>query len=302
MGFSKGFLARVVLWTLSGCLLVSLISGCSSLLYYPTKGQYYNPGSFGLLAEDIFFSTSEQTKIHAWLFRSSASGSSKGTVVFFHGNAENLTSHFVALSWLPKQGYNFLIFDYPGYNLSEGEPTPRSTVEAGVAAVEWVNTHLESEKESKRNVFTYGHSLGGIVSLRVVIELKKKYKTHQVQGLIVDGTFQSYKRASQTVMAKHWLTWLFQPLGYFLLSDEWAPKELDLLSPLPVLVLHGEKDKVIDFKLGQELFASLIEPKEFYPVANGHHGDLFFVDEGQHRQKMLDFLSVHLASDKGKTL
>lgn len=254
-----------------------LATGCSSLLYYPRQGRFYNPKDFKLVQEEVYFPNKNNEKIHGWWFDSKTQPA-KGTFVYFHGNAENLTSHFAALSWLPDQGYNYFIFDYPGYGESEGKPSPYSNVVTGQAAIQWVHDHKDPTP-----LIIYGQSMGGITALRAAFEEKGKIP---MKAIIADGTFASFQRIARKKLAQHWLTWLAQPLAYVVLSDEWAP-DVEKISPIPLIVMHGEQDKVVEFEHGQRLFEEAQEPKVFLDIPEGHHGDLFWVAGGKYRQTVL---------------
>jgi len=256
------------------------LGACSSLLYYPTQGQYFNPKKIPLQYDDIFITGKDGRKIHAWYFHSPTK--SKGTFLFFHGNGENLTSHFIGLHWLPSEGYSYLIFDYPGYDKSEGEPTPESTVEAGKEVLRWL---VKNKEEGP--LYIYGQSLGGNIALRVALEMKGEVP---LKAVIVDGTFASYQEVGRSILAKHWLTWLIQPLSYVVLSDKYAPKPLADLSPIPLLVIHGVQDPVIPVEQGEKLYAQAPEPKNLWLLPYGTHGDSFFTEDGIYRQKLLDYL------------
>lgn len=260
--------------------LAFLTTACSSLLYYPRKEQFYNPKDFKLTQEEVYFSNKNNEKIHGWWFESKIHPA-KGTFVYFHGNAENLTSHFAAMSWLPDQGYNYFIFDYPGYGESEGEPSPYSNVITGQAAIQWVHQNKDSSP-----LIIYGQSMGGIVALRAAFEEKNKIP---MKAVIADGTFSSFQRIARKKMAQHWLTWLAQPMVYLVLSDEWAP-DVEKISPLPLIVLHGEQDPVVEFEHGKRLFEDAKEPKVFIDVPEGQHGNLFWVANGKYRKVLLDEL------------
>ncbi len=95
-------------------LLFTLIS-CTNLFYQPSDRQFYRPEAFKLTYQDIYFQSSDGTKLHGWFFK--GKGKPKGTIVQFHGNAENISSHFLNLAWLVLEGYNLFTFDYRGCNL-----------------------------------------------------------------------------------------------------------------------------------------------------------------------------------------
>ncbi len=263
------------------CFLLSvLIMGCScsSLMYYPRKEQLYNPAKFNLKPDDVYFTNKENQKLHGWWFESKTKPA-KGTFVFFHGNGENLSSHFASMSWLPDQGYNYFIFDYPGYGQSEGEPGPYENVSSGRAALHWVH-----DNKDKSPLIIYGQSMGGIVAMRTVIEEKDVIPMKLV---IADGTFSSFQRIARKKMGQHWLTWLLQPFAYVVLSDRWAP-DVEKISPIPMIVMHGKMDPVVEFEHGERLYKDAKEPKTFIEVPEGQHGNLFWVRDGYFRRVVLD--------------
>lgn len=268
-------------------LAVFFFIGCSSLLYYPSKDQLYDPKQVKLEFEEVQFNDGKN-QLHAWWFPS-RNKTAKGTFVYFHGNAENLSSHFLSLSWLPENGFNYFIFDYPGYGKSQGEPSPEANVSAGIAALKWVHS-----SKDERPLIVYGQSMGGIIAMRSVSELKEQIP---FQVLIADGTFSSFQRIARQKLAEHWLTWLFQPLAYLVLSDKWAA-EPDKISPIPLLVMHGDHDEVIPIKSGERIFNDAKEPKAFIPIAGGHHGDLFWVDGMKYRKIILDKIESLKAEKK----
>lgn len=247
-------------------------------MYYPKKQRFYDPAKFNLTFEDIYFIDNENQKIHAWWFPAKTK-SPKGTWIYFHGNAENLTTHFSSLSWLPDTGYNYFIFDYPGYGESEGEPSPYQNVQSGMKAIEWVH-----DNKDKSPLIIYGQSMGGIVALRAAIDSKNKIP---IKAVIADGTFSSFQRIARKKLSQHWLTWILQPLVYVTLSDRWAPN-VENLSPTPLIVLHGEDDKIVEIEHGRRLFEDAKEPKVFLTLPGGGHGNLFWIGDRSFRKKVLN--------------
>lgn len=262
---------------------VILLSSCSSLFYYPNKERlYYDPKAMGYTPEDVYFTDTAQRKLHGWWFPAKQSPA-KATIIFFHGNAENLTSHYLHLAWMTAAGYHLFIFDYPGYGLSEGKPTPESCLDAGHAAVNWV----ANNKSPGEPIIIYGQSMGGIVALRTAMDKKAEINLKLV---VADSTFDSFQRIARAKLAQSWLTWWIQPLSYVLLSDHWAPEDLKSLSPVPVLVIHGLKDVVVEPELGEKIFEKLAEPKTLWRISGGAHTDVFWQHDYKYRDKFLSFL------------
>jgi len=267
--------------SLCGILLTGFaMLGCSSLVYQPTKADYYDPKFFFLQPKDLWIDSSNQQRIHAWFFESKTPA--KGTFVFFHGNAENLTSHFAMMSWLPFSGYNYVIFDYPGYGESPGAPSQENTIEAGKAVIRYTYGQLDH-----RPLVIYGHSLGGAIALRAIQELNGEVP---LRAAVIDGSFNSYKKVARSILSKHWFTWIFQPLTYFAVSDEKAPGPLAELSPLPLVFLHGDHDQVIEQKFSEELYSEAKEPKRLWIVKDGWHGTSFNSENRVYRRRLTEFL------------
>lgn len=257
------------------------LCGCQSLFYFPSQEKFYDPARISMQYEDVRFKTPSGNEIHAWYF-AGRQKQSKGTVLFFHGNAQNLTSHFMMFYWLPNEGYNYLIFDYPGYGESLGKPNPKNTVEAGVAAAAWLK-----ENKDQRPLIIYGQSLGGIIAMQTAMQIKDR---QPISKVVIDGSFSSYRKMARRVLARSYWTWWLQPITYLVLSDSQSPEPIDRLAPIPVLFLHGEQDPVIEAESSKDMFAEAHDPKQLWLVPNGQHGDLFEVNNRELRQKFLNYL------------
>lgn len=266
-------------------LLISLLallsfSACSSLLYYPERKPLFDPASKHLqVPEEIFFASQNGNRLHGWYFKSKTK-KPRGRIVFFHGNAQNVTTHFVFLYWILNEGYDYFIFDYQGYGKSEGRPSPKSTVEDGIAALHWAET-----RQPKIPLIVVGHSLGGAVALRAVAEAKE---TVPIRYLVVDSTFHSYRAAARSLLAKHWFTWPLYPFAGLFLSDRYAPsKKITTISPIPILIFHGDQDPVVEFQLGEKVFELARPPKEFIRIPGGRHNDTFLGHNGKYQKELL---------------
>lgn len=263
--------------------VLALATGCTSLLYYPDDVIYVDPAtSFRKPPDDVVIKSATGEENHAWYF--AALKPAKAIIVFCHGNGQNRSAHIVSMYWLVREGYDLLAIDYPGYADNDGEPTPQNTVEAAKAAIRYAVA-----KKPNLPLIVYGQSLGGAISMRAVLDLRSEVHPKLV---VADSTFMSYKAAARGLMSKHWLTWVFQPIGGWVMSDAFAPgKEIAKLDA-PLLVIHARDDSVIPFDLGEELFATANEPKEFWPLEKSDHIRAFILPEGAStRQRFLNKLA-----------
>ncbi len=270
-------------------VLVSLsLAGCSSLLYYPTRYKYVDVELLKHKPEELVFheDVDKNEKLVGWYFKSARKNPNekpKGLIVLFHGNAQNISAHFTSLFWILDDGYDFFIFDYPGYGASYGEPNPKNTKESGEIAIEYAR-----KKWPEVPLVVFGQSLGGAISLRSVMDLRDRSR---ICAHVVESTFHSYKKVGQEAMAASWLTWLFQPVAHVVLSDEYAPKgRISEISPIPLLVVHRKNDPVVPAFLGEKVYEEAKNPKQLLLVEGEGHIDAFTgVDRVPNRKILLDF-------------
>lgn len=262
-------------------LALLLITGCTSLFYYPSADIFYEKKNLPVPLQEDFFKDQNGNQIHYWYLNAAKP---KGKILFFHGNAQNLTSHFAMLAWIVDYDYDLMIFDYPGYGQSTGNPTPESTVLSGVAAIKKIAT-IKPELP----LFLYGQSLGGqVLQKSINLNSDLNYK-----AIFFEGSFLSYRSVAKSALSKHWLTWLFQPIGWLVMNDNWAG-DPGLISPKPVYVIHGKQDGVVNFTQGEQIFARAKNPKTFIPIENGGHGNIYYIEKGLHRKKLLNILDSFL--------
>lgn len=285
-----------IIFKLTLLLLTITGTGCSSLLYAPTRVWHVHPEKLGFTYTDVSFDSTdgkEPVRIHGWHFRQSRFPKPLGHLIFFHGNGENRSSHFLSLGWILEKGYDYFIFDYQGYGDSEGTPCPEKTVLDGMSALRWFFQESKKPRYGNTPLIVFAQSLGGPVALRSLAELQESGELPvQLKAVVLDSTFPTYTSAGASVLSQHWLTYLLQPLSLVVLSDRWSPEpKWNSLPKVKYLVLHGDQDRMIDPKLGQRLFDRLPEPKQFILIPGGKHIQSLFVADGQFRKDLLDLMT-----------
>lgn len=239
------------------------------MLYFPTRIEHVDRSKMPIKPEDLAFNSEDGTHLHAWRFHAGAGAPGKCALLLFHGNGQNLSTHFFSLYWILEHGYDYVVFDYHGYGSSEGKPSPKATVEDGHAALREIHKLYPDKK-----IVVVAQSLGGAIGLRSVLDLKNEIP---ISLIIADSTFASYRSVARSTLSNQWQTWLFQPLGWLLMSDQYAPgDDLKNLAPIPLVVVHGDQDTAVDISMGRDVFARASAPKEFWLVPGGHHIDAFW--------------------------
>lgn len=259
-------------------------SSCSSLFYQPSKENFHDPKKFRLVYEDVYLKSKNDSLLHGWFFPVDSKTTELGTVVQFHGNAENISTHFLSLVWIVRYGYNLFIFDYQGYGQSQGVPNQAKINEDALTALEYI-----IKRNSKLKLIAYGQSLGGTILLKALDDFSDKKK---IDAVVIDSSFSSYQEIGKEKLSMTWITFLFQPLAYILISDRYAPKRIYNISPIPLLVIHGDNDSVVPIHHGKNIFNLAKEPKWFWHIKGGKHIDSMTSHNGIYRDKLLNFFKT----------
>ena len=260
--------ALLLLWTFA-------LTGCNHLLYPADRHPFVEQQRLRPVPQDLsipVFKEAATPYLHAWYFPAQ-SRIKKGLIVHFHGNGQNLTTHFLFMNWVIDYGYDYLIFDYRGYGASSDESaSTEKTIEDGLAVFRYVHENFKGEP-----LIAFGQSLGSNVLVRTLQELNQKGPKDQLPSLVVlDSAFLSYQKAASSVLGQRWFLYPLKPLSYVLLSDEWsAQRNMHHTPVLPALFFHGTGDTTISYDLGKNTFARWPGPKVFFEQSEGGHTSAF---------------------------
>lgn len=259
-------------------LLLALLSSCTSLVYQPDKYFHNHPDQFQTKFEVLTFKSIDGTKLSAWKLLSTKSPA-KNLVVFFHGNAQNLTAHFVNLVWMMEHDYDVLIFDYRGYGLSEGKPEPKGVSEDGFA---FLNYGYEQFKKNNYEKFiVYAQSLGGAVALKSLEDFKH---LDEISLLVLDSTFLSPRLVARDKTNR--------VLQYLISNDYTANPKLEHLKAVPVLSIHSKSDNVVDYQLGLDVFNLLPgRKKDMWSVETPGHGNVYYVEKLKYQKLFIEYVN-----------
>ena len=181
-----------------------------------------------------------------------------GAILISHGNGGNLSFGLASRVSLQRRlKRSILIYDYPGYGKSEGKPSEAGCYAAGEAGYRWL---LEEEKFPSEKVILMGESLGE----GVAVDLAARYEH---QALVLLYTFTTLPAAAK--------------YHYPFLPCRWLmANRFDNLAKIgnchrPLFMIHGTKDRTVQFEQGEELFAAANSPKQFLRLEGyGHNLEL----------------------------
>jgi fermentation-respiration switch protein FrsA (DUF1100 family) len=188
------------------------------------------------------------------------------TLLFSHGNAEDLGNVVPSMMQFFELGYSVLMYDYRGYGTSEGSPSTRHAKEDVTAAYRWL---VEVKGVDPRRIISHGRSLGGGVAVWLAAH-------HEVGGLITEISFASAIRVKTR--------WKILPWDRF-----------DSLRSIrrvrcPVLVIHATDDEVIPFRHGRMVYEAASEPKHHLWIEGGRHTNYMYIDEQRYLAAIQQFL------------
>lgn len=252
-------------------------NGGNKLFYFPTKDAPGTPQDRGMAYKDVTFTTADEIKLHGWFLPVAKGQAVKGTVVFSHGNAGSIGHHLGFVDWLPRHGYQLLMYDYRGFGKSAGVPSREGLIRDVEAAFAYAGSR---DDVAGGKIYSLGHSLGGAKS---IVALTRK-KVPGLRAVMTDGTFASYEEMAE-IMAGNF--------GKNLVSDELAPRSVVAKLPAPLLIVHGTNDEVVPLSQGKSLFAAARERKTFFEVKGGTHGDSLSRNNGEYRKKMLAWMEQY---------
>ena len=226
-----------------------------SFIFFPTRypeGHWDAPSRGACHPEDVYFEAQDGTRLHSWYFHHSKGAP---TILFFHGNAGNLSDRYhwsCRLTGLPA---NVLSIDYRGYGRSEGKPG-----EAGLYLdAEAAYAYLQNKRQvDPRSILLYGKSLGGAAACHLAGRV-------EARALILQSTF-----TNASDMASLMMPWV----PSFLIRSR-----LDNLGKIanikiPKLVVHSRADRMIPLKMAEALVLAAPEPKSLVVFEDAGHNDL----------------------------
>jgi uncharacterized protein len=235
--------------------------GCDGFFYHPTRTVYESPDLAALACEDVTFPARDGVSLHGWFFQ--AREQALGTVLHLHGNAGNVTGHFVHVAWLTDFGFNVMCFDYRGYGRSAGRISRAGSLADAHGALDYLRSRPDLDPD---RILVLGQSLGGTIG--IVLTAQRR----EIKGIVTDGAFDHYRQIASHHIRHSPLLWLLAWWVPRLMSDTDNPIDcVDRISPRPILIMHGTADRVVPVAMARNLYDRAREPKELWLIDNVDH-------------------------------
>jgi len=225
-----------------------------ALVYFPDRELYGDPADVGLAFTDMTIPTEDGERLHAWWIPTRATPA-RAHVLFFHGNAGNISHRLAHAAALSAASLDVLLVDYRGYGRSTGRPSEEGLYRDARASLAALKSGGAVDPS---RVLLMGESLGGAVALHLALESPPR-------GCVLQSTFTSLRDVGR----EHY------PAALSALAGDAYPSLRRIASlRAPLLVIHGDADEIVPLAHGRALFAAAPEPKRLLVVPGAGHNDL----------------------------
>ncbi|MBL1175333.1 MAG: alpha/beta hydrolase [Pantanalinema sp. GBBB05] len=247
---------------LKSILLIYVFLGCYAYFFADRMIFQPQPSSYHDQPDTLKLITADGTRITALYL---PNPTATYTMLYSHGNAEDLGDSRSTLEALHQMGFAVLSYDYRGYGTTPGRASEQTTYQDIDAAYRYLTTTLRITPD---RIIVYGRSVGSGPS----VELASRAP---VAGLILENAFTSTFRVITRI-----------PIFPF--------DRFDNLSKIkrvncPILMIHGSADRLIPLHHGQTLFNQAQPPKQFVVVDGAGHNDVMSVAGSQYVQTLQTF-------------
>jgi len=239
------------------------------IIFQPSKHIAWTPDQDGFNYENIFITASDGVKTNGWYINCE---DSRGTVLFFHGNAGNISHRGDSIEIFNSLGMSVFILSYRGYGVSEGSPSIKGVNLDALAAWNWL---ISEKRIPPEKILIFGRSLGGAVA----VELMRNVRP---EAAILESTFSSLADMGG----------FLSPLASLLVDGAWNSALTAVNIDTPTLCIHSPEDEIVPYRLGKKLFEALAGKKYFFDI-KGDHNYGFLLSMPLYKERLDMFLTEH---------
>jgi len=272
MNFSKLVIYAVLIYVV---VLVGVYLLQSKLLYYPnlpTRDHVSTPDKYGMQYESVNFISKDNIKLNGWFV---PADDSIATILFFHGNAGNISHRINSIEIFNKLKLNVFIIDYRGYGKSKGEISEAGSYLDAQAAWDYLT---EDRGINQNKIIIFGRSLGASVAAWLASQVSPA-------ALILESGFSSFVSMGQRLYP-------FLPVK-LLAKFEYNTAQYVSNINCPLLVAHSKADDVIPYAEGKAIFSAGSEPRFFLDMQGGHN-DGYYVSGKSYVDGLIVFIESSL--------
>jgi pimeloyl-ACP methyl ester carboxylesterase len=258
--------------------------------FYRSLGRPTSPAEAGLRCEEIIIRTPDGLKLDSWLVK--ADPPARGTVVYLHGVADCKIDGIGLARLLRGNGYNVFLYDARRHGESGGEYCTYGYFEKN--DVVSVLDYLRSRPDIAGSpIALFGTSMGAAVAIQAAaIDPRVRAVVAENSFATLRSIFDDYQKR-MIKLPFHYLRNLVIKRSELIArfrANAVSPLEAVRNISIPLLVIAGERDRLIDAGYSARLFEAAPEPKEFYSIPGASHSDTWAVAGKAYEDRILGFL------------
>ena len=245
----------LIIGIISYAMIVSLLTLFQEkLLFFPTPLDQNYSFEFNHDFEELFFNTENEVSINAIHFKVKNPKLRKGVILYFHGNAGNLSRWGTIAEDFVELGHDILIMDYRTYGKSTGELSEKSFYSDAQYCYDYLLKHY-----NENEIVIYGRSLGTGIASFLASKNKPKH-------LILETPYFNIADVAQSRFPVF-------PVKY-LLKYKFPNNEYLLKTECPITIFHGTGDRIVPYRSGKKLLALNLKELDFITIKEGRHNNL----------------------------
>lgn len=197
------------------------------------------------------------------------------TILFSHGNAEDIGTIQSRLFYYAEQGFSVIAYDYEGYGLSTGKPSEKATYRDIQAVYHYLR---DSVGIPAHQIIIHGSSLGTGPS----VDLASHF---EVGGVILEAPFVSAYRVQTR----------FPIIPFDKFNNLKKIRNINA----PLLIIHGTQDSIIPIWHGKKLYEQANQPKTWLAIEKADHNNLIDTAGALYWQSIHQFIT-HITEENRK--
>ncbi len=235
-----------------------LLGGCyalqRSLMYFPSA-ELPSPAAAGVPEmAAVRLATDDGLALVSWYAAARLPGAP--TIAYFHGNAGNIADRAYKVRPMLDAGLGVLLVGYRAYGGNPGTPSEAGLFADGRAALDF----LDTQGVLAERIVVFGESLGSGVAVYLASQ-------RRLGAVILEAPFTSAADAGQRAYP-------FLPVRRLIRDRFDSLSRIETIGA-PLLIVHGERDRIVPVDLGRRLLAAAAEPKEGVFLPEAGHNDTF---------------------------
>lgn len=235
-----------------GFFLALIYAVQRGMMYFPDKTLPVIPPEFAGQVESVQTVTADGLKVSSWW---TPPDKDMPIIMFFHGNAGHYGHRVWQTTPYRRAGFGVLLVGYRGYGGNPGKPTEQGFYKDADAWMDWI---LAQGFEAQ-DIVIYGQSIGSGPATALALQ-------RDARALILEAPF-----TSAVDLGKQ--RYPILPIG-MLMKDRFENlSKIDRIN-MPLLIMHGDRDRIVPYEMGQKLFERASEPKNFVTISGYSHNDM----------------------------